>query len=173
MGNDERPKPVTPSDLRKVTKIFSHASCYDGTAAAMICARTYAAIGLDPDIKFIQYDDEEHEKMEAGPGQMFVDITPPRSRWEEWKGHAPIVLDHHESSKVATDGLKGVFGRNDELMCGAALAYEHVMKPRIGGTLPDFKTEERPPRSATCPSRTGSSRRRSSHSGRTSRASAP
>ena len=132
---------ISIKQLKNVKKIFSHASCYDGTAAAMICARTYSALGLNPDIEFIQYDDEEHEKMEPGPDQLFVDITPPRSRWREWEGYGPIVLDHHESSQEVTDGLGGVFGKNEELKCGAALAYDHVMEPLMR-TRPDFDTWE-------------------------------
>jgi nanoRNase/pAp phosphatase (c-di-AMP/oligoRNAs hydrolase) len=112
--------------LKSVKTIYSHSFCPDGLSAAMICKAAYASVGLSPEIIFIQYDTSEHENMEPGPNQLFIDITPPIKRWEEWKSFSPIVLDHHETAKRAAEEL-GVYGDvNDS---GASLAFKHVMKP--------------------------------------------
>jgi hypothetical protein len=81
-----------------------------------------------PELKSVQYNTDFFEKLEARTGQLFVDITPPRDRWEEWKGTGVIVLDHHESVEAITRGLGGVYATNDA-HSGARLAYEHVLVP--------------------------------------------
>lgn len=118
--------------LQEVTDVYFHASCPDGTASAMIVADTYAAMEWDIKMHAVQYGTESHENIVAGSGQLFVDITPPKSRWEEWKEHDPIVLDHHETSKHVVEGLKGIYATN-EFSSGATLAYEHVAVPLFGG----------------------------------------
>ncbi len=132
--------------LRNVKHIYSHASCPDGTSAAVLCA---LAIYFDkanrfptqpvpyneeefwkmPEISFIQYGTNEMMELKPENGQLFVDITPPVERWQDWKDTDVIVLDHHPSARPATDGLGGVFG--DHTQSGASLAYEHVMKPLV------------------------------------------
>lgn len=113
--------------LKAVEKIFVHASCPDGLASAMLCATGYGVHRLYPKIEFLQYGTAHMADMEPGPNQMFVDITPPVPRWEEWKEHSPIVLDHHATARIATEGLGGVYGTS--VQSGASLAHEHVFKP--------------------------------------------
>jgi hypothetical protein len=113
--------------LLAVTDIFVHESCPDGLASAMICASAYKAVGLEPKIHFLQYGTNFMAQLEARPNQMFVDITPPLDRWEEWRVVEPIVLDHHATAKHATEGLGGVYG--DASYSGATLAFEHVLEP--------------------------------------------
>lgn len=111
--------------LTGVKTIYSHASCPDGTAAAMICAAAFASAGMRPEIRFVQYQTREQLELEPGPGQLFVDITPPLSRWREWEAFSPIVLDHHDTAREAAEGLGGVYGGPDD--SGASLAYSQVM----------------------------------------------
>jgi nanoRNase/pAp phosphatase (c-di-AMP/oligoRNAs hydrolase) len=92
----------------------------------MICKAAYASIGLFPEIIFIQYDTSEHENLEPGPNQLFIDITPPIKRWEEWIPFSPIVLDHHDTVKHVSEAL-GIYGDTND--SGASLAFKHVMKP--------------------------------------------
>lgn len=113
--------------LKAVTDIYCHASCPDGLSSAMLCAAAFSMLGSKPKIWFIQYGTEKMLKMEARPNQLFVDITPPLERWEEWKEHSPIVLDHHKTARKATEGLGGIYGT--ETQSGASLAYEHVFEP--------------------------------------------
>lgn len=117
--------------LLKVTDVFFHASCPDGTAAAMIIAAAYANLERNVEFHPIQYGTDKHATLVPGPGQLFVDITPPLSRWEEWREYEPIVLDHHETAKHVTEGLGGVYATNDS-HSGAMLAYEQVAIPLIG-----------------------------------------
>jgi len=119
--------------LAGVTDVFFHASCPDGTAAAMIVADTFAGMEWAAEFHSVQYDTDFHNKLQPGPGQLFVDITPPLKRWEEWRGFDPIVLDHHETSMPAVEGLGGVYATN-ESHSGAKLAYENVAVPLMGGT---------------------------------------
>ena len=112
--------------LKSVKTIYSHSFCPDGLSAAMICRAAYSSIGLSPEIIFINYDTLEHENLEPGPDQLFIDITPPVKRWEEWISFSPVVLDHHDTVKHVSEAL-GVYGDvNDS---GASLAFKHVMKP--------------------------------------------
>jgi hypothetical protein len=122
--------------LREIKQVVYHQSCPDGTAAAMICLTAlrllHGSSWTDEtvDFKSVQYKTDFFEnKFEPRPGQLFVDITPPRAKWEQWKDVQPIVLDHHDSVREITVGLGGVFGENSELMSGARLAYEHVLRP--------------------------------------------
>ncbi len=119
--------------LAQVTDVFFHASCPDGTAAAMIVADTFA--GMEWEAKFhpVQYGTEAHDKLVPARGQLFVDITPPMKRWPEWAEFEPVVLDHHETARPATEGLGGVYATNDR-HSGAKLAYENVAVPLFGGT---------------------------------------
>lgn len=122
--------------LREVKQVVYHQSCPDGTASALICLTALRLLhGSDwtdetVDFKSVQYKTDFFEnKFEPRPGQLFVDITPPRAKWETWKDVNPIVLDHHESVKEITEGLGGTFGENRDGMSGARLAYEHVLVP--------------------------------------------
>lgn len=115
--------------LTEVKKIFTHASCADGSTSAMICKETYRIYGKGnmPEIYFIQYGQKMHDELIPEPNQLFVDITPPIARWEEWKNFDPIVLDHHETAKEVTIGLGGFYGEKTE--SGATLAFKHVFMP--------------------------------------------
>ncbi len=113
--------------LKAVTDIYVHQSCPDGLSSAMLCAAAYSRVGLRPKIWFLQYGTEKMRQLEPRPNQLFCDITPPLDRWQEWQDHSPIVLDHHETARVATDGLGGVYGTS--VQSGATLAYEHIFKP--------------------------------------------
>jgi hypothetical protein len=113
--------------FKQVTEVYVHASCPDGTASALICAKAAKILGIDPKIHFIQYQTPEHMHLEAKPNQLFIDITPPLTRWQDWTNFNPIVLDHHKTAEVATRMLNGVFG--NETQSGASLAYEHLLYP--------------------------------------------
>lgn|SRR5512135_992130 len=111
--------------LRGVTDVYYHESCPDGSAAAFICAAAFKALGTTPKFWSLQYNTELMDRLEPRPGQLFVDITPPKERWQEWKPVEPIVLDHHDSAKHVTEGLGGVYATNEK-HSGAKLAFEEV-----------------------------------------------
>ncbi len=115
------------SKLEQVKKIYSHASCPDGTMAALICAAAYEMIGLSPSIEFIQYGTKSEDELEPEPGQLFVDIAPPEDRWEDWRDVEPVVLDHHETREHITRGLDGIYGY--PVYSGASLAFAYIMLP--------------------------------------------
>lgn len=124
---------TTVEKLREVKQVLYHQSCPDGTASAMICYDAFKLLhgptGTYPDFKSVQYSTDFFEnKLEPRPGQLFVDITPPRAKWEQWKDFSPIVLDHHESVENITRGLGGVYATNEE-HSGARLAFEQVLVP--------------------------------------------
>jgi nanoRNase/pAp phosphatase (c-di-AMP/oligoRNAs hydrolase) len=131
---------MNEQDLLKVNEIVSHANCPDGIGAAMIIKAAYLMSGFDsPPVQFVQYGTKKHEELKAKSGQLFVDITPPKERWEEWKGLSPIVLDHHESVMHIVHSLNGVYGDSDH--SGAMLAFENVMAPLVKDSedLSDWK----------------------------------
>ena len=120
--------------LLQVSEIVSHSSCPDGMGAAMMCTAAYVAGGMNPPpTYFVQYDTRAHNEMKAKPRQLFVDITPPKARWEEWKGLSPIVLDHHESAMHVVQSLNGVYGGPEQ--SGTVLAFENVMVPLVGDSV--------------------------------------
>lgn len=131
--------------LRNITQVYYHQSCPDGTVSALI---VYAALKLllkekvlDIDFKTVQYNTKFfEEKLEPRPGQLFVDITPPRTRWEMWKDFDPIVLDHHESVEHIVRGLNGVYATN-EAHSGARLAFEQVLVPIVEHLTADLDPE--------------------------------
>lgn len=130
--------------LKRVRKVFSHSSCGDGTASAMICVRALRALGVDPEVRFFHYNTREFEDLPAEPGHLFVDITPPLGRWEEWRERDPIVLDHHDTAEEATLGLGGTYGYPEE--SGATLAFKNVMEPVHHHIV---RTELKPPTGRT------------------------
>lgn len=115
-------------DISKIKKVFFHASCPDGTASAVIVASSLGSHGFTAEFVPIQYGTNHHENIVPGDGQLFVDITPPIKRWEEWKTTDVIVLDHHETAEKAVLGLNGIYGTNDE-WSGARLAYKYIYEP--------------------------------------------
>lgn len=123
---------MSPESLLRVSEVYYHSNCPDGIGSAVICSAAFQAAGKTPP-KFVsaQYGVQKYEDMEAKSGQLFVDITPPRSRWEDWKGLNPVVLDHHSTSKHIVEGLDGVFGDNLS-HSGAMLAFENVLMPLAG-----------------------------------------
>ncbi len=117
--------------LRKVDHVYSHAYCPDGMSSAMIVTAAYAHVGLSPAVKFVTYDNVDHDAVLAVPGQMWVDIGPPKKRAGEWAGvEGVVVLDHHETTREITESL-GVYGGPDD--SGASLAFRHVMRPLCKG----------------------------------------
>ncbi|MHC4618542.1 MAG: DHHA1 domain-containing protein [Planctomycetota bacterium] len=106
--------------LKKVSKIVAHADS-DGIIGALVCKE---ALGVDR-IELVQYG-EGLDNVHLEEGVLFVDISPPDGRVEEFLEAGAIVLDHHESRRdiVAKFGLRGVFGEDGE--CGATLVYDHV-----------------------------------------------
>lgn len=112
--------------LLAVTDVYFHRNCADGTAAAAICAAAFKALGTSPEFHSLQVGTRNAEDVDPRPGQMFVDITPPMPRWREWVPFSPVILDHHETSREATEGLGGVYKTNDA-HSGAMIAYEEVL----------------------------------------------
>jgi oligoribonuclease NrnB/cAMP/cGMP phosphodiesterase (DHH superfamily) len=132
--------------LKKVKTIYYHASCPDGTASAIICAEALSSFwdiedqNSEPEFIPVQYGSNEFENLKPDYDQLFVDITPPRNRWEEWIPFNPIVLDHHESSKHVVLGLNGVYGENTT-HSGARLVFEEIMLNIFDPTCVNFNIE--------------------------------
>lgn len=114
--------------ISDVKTIVAHAGCADGITAAYLVKRAISR-GFNPEVKFVQYNTIEHDNLEATKGMLFVDMTPPRARVQEFVDVGAIVLDHHEGARdiVAAFGDRGIFGENSRLESGAMLAYLHVV----------------------------------------------
>lgn len=115
--------------IRKIETVYSHASCYDGTAAAIICAFAFKRLGIDPKFEFIQYDSSEQLNLIPKPNCLFIDITPSLLSIDQWLPFKPLILDHHETAKPAVESLQGIFGLNSRFESGANLAYNFIYKP--------------------------------------------
>jgi oligoribonuclease NrnB/cAMP/cGMP phosphodiesterase (DHH superfamily) len=119
------------SDLSKIKEVYFHDSCPDGTSSALICKTALQYSGVSAEYIPIQYGSKRHNELVPAEGQLFVDITPPLKRWEEWIPYKPIVLDHHETAEKAVKGLNGIYGTNDNYS-GAMLAFEYIYAPILG-----------------------------------------
>ena len=116
--------------LKAVTTIISHETCADGLASAMIlkAALPYA------NVRFVKYNSEEHEKLEASKGMIFCDFSPHKTRTQDFIDVGAIVLDHHAREVVDPFKESGVFADKDVEpgVSGAMLAYRHVYVPLLG-----------------------------------------
>lgn len=110
--------------INNITTIVTHANCGDGIASAIILKYAYPLA----EVVFLSYNTPEHAQLEAKPGMLFCDMTPPRERVQEFVDAGAWVLDHHKYAKdiVAAFGERGVFADEDERpgVSGATLAYE-------------------------------------------------
>lgn len=111
--------------IRSVSKVFYHASCPDGTASAVICALAFKMIGHEAELQSLQHDSEEMQALLPEEGQLFIDISPPKDRWELWRSVSPAILDHHETVQHVVEGLGGVYATNEK-HSGAMLAYQQI-----------------------------------------------
>jgi single-stranded DNA-specific DHH superfamily exonuclease len=125
---------ITLGKLKAVRKIVVHSFCPDGLGSAILLYDAFHALGGNvPEVMFTTYNTNEYESLKAEPGLLFCDISPPRSRVQEFVDCGAIVLDHHKTAKPAVEafGDHGVFGDevNDPGVCGAVLAYREVWVP--------------------------------------------
>ena len=124
--------------LRAVRRIIVHANCPDGRASALIL---HAALP-DAEVCEMAYGSPEHDALAATPGLLFCDFTPPKTRLAEFAAAGAIVLDHHERALVEPFGKLGVFGENEKRESGAALAWDHVVRPLhpfMAGVMSDLR----------------------------------
>jgi hypothetical protein len=140
--------------LKAVKTIIVHDNCSDGLMSAILLKDAYSQIGLEPELKFVQYGTEDYKKLEPGPNMMFCDFSPniktvkqpdgsflvdesDRPRLQAWVDAGTLILDHHKGAKdvVAGFGDNGVFG--DEVtmpgVSGAWLAFREVWMPFYKG----------------------------------------
>jgi hypothetical protein len=110
--------------------IVSHANCADGVAAAMIAKCAWPSA----DLFMINYG-PERDQLQTQKGMLFIDITPPDDRVDEFVEAGAVVLDHHKKQKwiVEKFGDRGIFA--DEKLeggvSGAVLAWRHVLAPAM------------------------------------------
>lgn len=120
---------MTNIDPKTIKHIVTHADCPDGIASAMLC---HDAIP-EASITFVQYGTPAREQLEAVEGMLFVDMTPPEARVDEFVAAGAWVLDHHRGARelVARFGERGIFADEAESpgVAGANLAYQYVWKP--------------------------------------------
>lgn len=127
----------TVDSLRNVKLVITHGNnCPDGIASAMIVGEAF--LYNRPEIRALDHGTADKANLEAVPGMMFVDCSPPPERAQEFIAVGALCLDHHAKGSSVQDfvaaGL-GVFGdeKKDVGVCGAVLAYEHVYRPLRAG----------------------------------------
>jgi len=131
--------PLPIEALKSVQTIYVHKNCPDGTVSAMLLKQA-----LNLPVVFLQYGTDEYTNLQAVPGMLFCDTTPPHARAQEFVDAGAIVLDHHKGAQaiVAMFGDRGVFAdeKAEPGVCGAVLAYREVWVPLLGsdGGVKDF-----------------------------------
>ncbi len=122
--------------ITKKRKVYFHKNCSDGTVSALVAKWMfdymvpyfYNIHRITHEISFheVQYGEKDFEELVPEDGQIFLDITPPRARWEEWKSYKDILcLDHHISAKDIIEYFNdGEFSAN---FSGAALTFQKLM----------------------------------------------
>jgi oligoribonuclease NrnB/cAMP/cGMP phosphodiesterase (DHH superfamily) len=114
-----------------ITTIVTHANCPDGKASAIILNRFFP----EARVIFLQYNSKQHLELEAKPGMLFCDFSPPRERIQDFVQAGAYVLDHHKYAKdiVEAFGDHGVYASEEERgVSGAVLAYREVIEPIFG-----------------------------------------
>ena len=113
-------------DCSRITKLITHGSCADGLASAMIVRDALPHV----EVVFAQYNTPSLDALQATPGLLFCDITPPRDRAAEFAAAGAIVLDHHKHARdiVELFGERGRFAdeADEPGVSGAWLAYAYV-----------------------------------------------
>lgn len=129
-----RARSISIGKLHAVRTIVTHGYpdggvCPDGLASALLCRDVLP----DAKIIFAVYNTSEYEALPADEGLLFVDITPPPARADEFRRAGAIVLDHHKDKEDLVDsfGELGVFAHETRNpgVSGAVLAYMHVWRP--------------------------------------------
>lgn len=126
---DNRP-PLTLAEIRQVKRVILHGPvCTDGRASALILSHVF---GSQVTYEFVQYGTDAYTNLEATPGMLFCDFSPPDERVDEFKAVDAIVLDHHKGAKAKTLSFsRSYFG--DEVdhpgVSGAVLAYIYIFLP--------------------------------------------
>jgi len=111
------------------TKIYSHNDA-DGIASAMIAKYVLP----QAKVQLIDYG-REHDALSVEQGLIFLDITPPPDRCQEFLDAGTIVLDHHKKReyiiRTFVDAGQGAFADEDKDpgVSGALLAYQHLLVP--------------------------------------------
>lgn len=124
---------LDPAALAATRVLVVHGvGCPDGIASMILLADAF------PEARrvFVTYNDVSLSELEAEPGMLFCDITPPRERVAEFIAVGALVLDHHRSAEsiVAAFGPRGVFADEEREpgVSGAVLAFCHVWEPVTG-----------------------------------------
>jgi hypothetical protein len=101
-------KKIDIEKIKAVKVIVTHDNCTDGLAAAILLHDVLP----DAEIIFAQHGTEAYAKLEVRPNMLFVDIVPPKERYEEFLKAGAIVLDHHKGVKDVVEkfGTNAVFG---------------------------------------------------------------
>lgn len=143
--------------LKAVKTIIVHDNCSDGLMSAILLKDAYGQVGLQPELKFIQYGTEDYKKLEPGPDMMFCDFSPSiktvkqvqdgvesfpvdeadKPLLQRWVDAGTLILDHHKGAKevVAAFGDNGIFGDAETMpgVSGAWLAFREVWMPLYRG----------------------------------------
>ena len=113
-------------ELKAVRTIVTHANCPDGIASALVLHDVLP----EAEIIFAQYETPKLDQLEARPGMLFCDFSPPKDRIAEFIHAKSIVLDHHRTAKAVVEafGSRGVFADEvrDNGVSGAVLAFREV-----------------------------------------------
>lgn len=105
--------------------LVTHDSCADGLASALLAADGVGGL----DVIFLHYNSPAHVELEPKPGMVFCDMTPHRSRVQDFVAAGAWCLDHHAYAKdiVEAFGDRGVFA-SEPGRSGASLAYEYLWR---------------------------------------------
>lgn len=132
LGSIRTVYPPNRLNLQGVKKVVYHYPCPDGIASAMIIGEV-----LDVPLVGLQYGTPEQRDLPIEPGLLFVDISPPEIRWQDFLDAGSIVLDHHKGVKNIVEAFarqgQGAFADETEHpgISGAVLAYSHVYEPLV------------------------------------------
>lgn len=117
------------TDPASIRTLITHAHCPDGMASAILVRDALPEV----EVRFLSYQSRELAELEATPGQLWVDFSPPPDRAPEFVDAGAIVLDHHKSAREVVElfGERGIYADEDKEpgVSGAVLAYRHVWEP--------------------------------------------
>ena len=111
--------------LPDIKTIVSHASCPDGTAAAIVLRSVY----YPSNVRLIQYG-PQRDLLDPEPGMLFVDMTPHEAKVQAFVDAGAYVIDHHRTQRGIVEAF-GERGWYSETACGTEMAVAHMGSFRV------------------------------------------
>lgn len=110
-------------------KIVTHFGCHDGTASALLASYTLRQFKIEHEVLFFPPGSKGLRELPAEPGLLFLDLSPPEERLQEFLDVETVVFDHHPTAESVVKKFEakrlGAY-ENGPDVCGATLTFKYI-----------------------------------------------